>query len=190
MRPMIALTLFLLLMLSGGSAVPGSEPTAVITATGSLQLSDGTMVPPFPKAGNWTKLQRKSSDRHETQHFIYLVPNESPAIELYLAVDKRGDPPDGVFEVGMVLGFVQGFASEAGLTPEKPVFEEIRIGPGKVKQALVKLSDSRRKLWVQAYIFVRRPSLTFIAIRAQEPVTGEMENYLSGVVLKGARTGR
>jgi hypothetical protein len=190
MRSLIALTLFLLLMLSGGSAKPGGEPTVIITDTGSLQLSDGTMVPPFPKAGNWTKLQGKSSDRHETQHFIYLAPNEPPAIELYVATDKRGDPPDGVFEVGMVLGFVQGFASKAGLTPEKPVFEEKGIGSGKVKRALVKLSDNRRKLWVQAYIFVRRPSLTFIAIRAQEPVPGEIENYLSGVVLKGARTGR
>jgi hypothetical protein len=190
MRFLMAPTIFLLFMLSGGTADPGGEPTAIITATGSLQISDGTMVPPFPKAGNWTKLQGKSSDRHETQHFMYLVPNGPPAIELYVATDKRGDPPDGVFEVGLVQGFVQGFASKAGLSPEKPVFEEKGIGTGKVMQALVKLSDNRRKLWIQAYIFVRKPSSTFIAIRGQEPVPGEIENYLAGIVMKGARTGR
>ncbi len=92
--------------------------------------------------------------------------------------------PDGVFEIGLVQGFLSGFASKAGLRFEDPVFEERYIGPARAKHTLVKLSDDRRILWVHAYIYPRTPSLTFIAIRAKDGAQGTIERYLAGVEMK------
>jgi hypothetical protein len=58
--------------------------------------------PSFLKPGRWTEFEGKSNERYETRHFVYLVPGESPAIELYIAANRNGDPPDGMFEVGLV----------------------------------------------------------------------------------------
>ncbi len=71
--------------------------------------------PSFLKPGRWTEFEGKSNERYETRHFVYLVPGESPAIELYIAANRNGDPPDGVFEVGLVKGFLSGFAGKASL---------------------------------------------------------------------------
>ena len=184
MRAIVALSLILAGVPEGVHAASEGVAAATITPAGSISTRDGTGIPPFPKAGRWTELRGKSSDRYETRHFMYVVPSEPPAIELYVTTDRRNEPPDGVFEIGLVQGFVSGFASKAGLKFSYPVFEERDIGPAKVKHTLVKLSDDRRTLWVHAYIYPRTPSLTFIAIRAKDGAQGDIEKYLSGVEIK------
>ena len=184
MRAIIALWLILAVVPADVRVASAGGGAATITPAGSIVLRDGTVIPPFPKAGRWTGFTGKSSDRYETRHFMYMVPSESPAIELYVATDKNNERPDGVFEIGLVTGFLSGFASKAGLKFEDPVFEERYIGLATVKRTLVKLSDDRRTLWVHAYIYPRKPSLTFIAIRAKDGAQEDIEKYLAGVEMK------
>ncbi len=184
MRAIIALSLILAVVPKGVRAASEGGGAATITPAGSISIGDGTVIQPFPKAGRWTEFRGKSSDRYETRHFMYMVPSEPPAIELYVATERRNEPPDGVFEIGLVQGFLSGFASKAGLKFQDPVFDERAIGPATVKHTLVKLSDDRRTLWVHAYIYPRQPSLTFIAIRAKDGAQEGIEQYLAGVEMK------
>jgi hypothetical protein len=180
----IALSLLLLLTLLNGVDVSAQGRAATITSAGAIVTRTGTMVPPFPKAGRWTEFEGKSSDRYETRHFMYIVPNESPAVELYLTTDKQDGGPDGVFEMGLVKGFVGGFASRAGFKYEEPVFGERKIGTAKTQYASVSLSKGRATLWVHAYVYPRKPSLTFIAVTGKEGMQEGFEKYLSQVELK------
>jgi len=184
MRAILVLSLILAVVPEGVRVASAGGSAATITPAGSVAIGGGTVIPPFPKPGRWTEFERKSSDRHDTRQFRYMVPGEPPAIELYVTTDKRHEPPDGVFEIGLVQGFLSGFASKAGLRFDDPVFEERYIGPARAKHTLVKLSDDRRILWVNAYIYPRTPSLTFIAIRAKDGTQGDIERYLAGVELK------
>jgi hypothetical protein len=185
MRATIVLSLILAVVPEGVRAVSaGGGAAATITPAGSIVMRGATVIPPFPKAGRWAEFTGKSSDRYETRRFMYMVPNEPPAIELYVATDKNNERPDGVFEIGLVGGFLSGFASKAGLRFEDPVFEERDISPATVKRTVVKLSDDRRTLWVHAYIYPRTPSLTFIPIRAKDGAQEAIERYLAGVELK------
>jgi len=184
MRATIVLSLILAVVPAGVRAASAGGAAATITPAGSIVIRGATVVPPFPKAGRWTEFPGKSSDRYETRHFMYMVPSESPAIELYVATDKNNERPDGVFGIGLVTGYFSGFASKAGLKFEDPVFEERYIGPATVKRTLVKLSDDRRTLWVHAYIYPRTSSLTFIAIRAKDGAQEDIERYLAGVEMK------
>ena len=143
--------------------------------------SDGTVVPPFPQAGRWTEFDAKSSDRYDIRHFMYIVPHESPAIELYVTTDRRDEAPDGAFEMGLVKGFVRGFASKAGFDYEEPVFGERYIGTFTTQHTSVRLSNGRRTLWVHAYTYLRKPSLTFIVVTGKEGVQEGIETYLSRV---------
>ena len=174
----VVLSLILVMVPLNAHAASDGLAATTISAAGGILMGDGTTIPPFPKAGRWTELAGKSSERYETRHFIYVVPSEPPLIELYLAADRSADPPDGVIEIGLVRGFVSGFASKAGLQFLDPVFEERRIGPRKVYHTLVKLSGANRTLWVHAYIYPRRPSLTLIAIRAGDAARESIEEYL------------
>ncbi|MBI3780870.1 MAG: hypothetical protein HY278_07435 [candidate division NC10 bacterium] len=184
MRAIMVLSLILAVVPEGVRAAPEGGTAATITPAGSIVIRGGTVIPAFPKAGGWAEFTGKSSDRYETRHFMYMVPNEPPAIELYVATDRRNEPPDGVFEIGVVTGYFSGFASKAGLRFDDPVFEERYIGPATVKRTLVKLSDDRRTLRVHAYIYPRKPSLTFIAIRTKDGAQEDIERYLAGVELK------
>lgn len=183
----VRLVLVLLFPMFLWTAPASSERAAAAATTpspGSIQLPDGTMIPPFPKNGRWAELPGKASERYETRHFLYLVPGESPAIELYTAVDRKNEPPDGAFEMGLVKGFVSAFASKAGLQAQEPVFEERYLGPMTVKRASSRLSDTTRTLWVYAYILPRRPSLTFIAIRQTNGDRERIEEYLRTLDLR------
>jgi hypothetical protein len=184
MRFIIAFLLILAVMTEDLHAASEGGAGVTITPAGSILIRDGGIVPPFPKAGKWTELAAKSFDSYEIAHFIYIVPSESPAIELYVTMDRRDEPPDGVFEIGLVQGFVHGFASKAGLKYEDPVFEDRLIGPAKVKHILTKIFDDRRTLCVHAYIYPRKPSLTFIVIRAKDCRQEDIETYLIGVKTK------
>ena len=184
MRAVFVSFLLLPLLLVTAPAAGEGAAAAGTPSAGSFTLPDGTVIPPYPKNGRWTELPGKASERYETRHFLYLVPGESPAIELYTAVDRRNEPPDGVFEVGLVQGFLSGFASKAGLRVQEPVVEERRLGLHQVKRVLSRLSDATRTLWVYVYIFPRRPSLTFIAIRPTDGGRERIEEYLQTLDLR------
>ena len=97
----IALSLLMLAVMvtSADALAPGGGTT--ITSDGTVVTSNGATVPPFPRAGRWTEFEGRSSDRYDIRHFMYVVPHESPAIELYVTTDKRDETPDGAFETGL-----------------------------------------------------------------------------------------
>lgn len=185
MRVMLALALILAVVPAG--VRPASEGAAVATLTpaGSVSIRDGSVIPVFPKTGRWAQVGEKSSDRYDTRHFMYLVPSESPAVELIVVGDRRNEPPDGVFEIGLVQGYVSSFATKAGLQFTDPVFDDRHtIGPSRVKHALAKMWGDRRTLWVHAYIYARNPSLTFVAIRPSDGAQETLEGYLATLDLR------
>lgn len=168
-----------------GLAAAAAAALAMVTPEGTVSIQDGSVVPPFPKAGRWTELAGKASDRYDTRRFFYLVPNESPAIELYVVTDRRNGTPDGAFEIGLFRGYLTSFAAKAGLSlQDSIVFQERVLGQARVKCAVAKLSDARRTLWVHAYIYPRQPSLTFIAIRAHDGGQEGIEQYLATIRVK------
>jgi hypothetical protein len=180
-----ALVVFVILFAGvTGHAASFLSVSGKITPDGNIVMEDGTIIPPFPQTGKWSDLGGKSYDGYTVRQFIYFVPGASPAIELYLATDGSEQTPDGVFEVGLVGGYVKGFASKAGLRYSEPVFEERRIGRVRANRTLVKLSDDRRSVWLYAYVFLGNPSLTFIAIRAKEAEGPSIEEYLAGIELR------
>ena len=183
-RAVAALSLLMLALVFSGGEASAQAGTAAITRAGSIATGDGTVVPPFPKAGRWAELQGKSSDRYETRHFMYIVPGESPAIELYLSMDKRHEAPDGVFEMGLVRGFLSGFSGKAGFTSAGPAFQRRRIGYHEALCSIVQLSNGNRTIWLYAYIYPREPSLTFLTVRAEGDASTSIETYLSGLNLK------
>ena len=184
MRVGVVLSLILTLSPLTGYAASEGVGAATISPSGSITFEDGTTIPPFLKPGRWTEFEGKSNERYETRHFVYLVPGESPAIELYLAASRNADRSDGVFEVGLVKGFLSGFAGKASLRFSEPIFEQQSIGLTSVTRTRVKLSDARRALWVYAYIYPRRPSLTFIAIRATDDTQQVIETYLQSLEVR------
>lgn len=186
-RPMcliIPLSLLMLTMMRSGVDASAQGGAATITSSGSIIIRNGTVIPPLPKAGRWTEFEGKSYDRYETRHFMYIVPNESPAIELYVMTDKRDEAPDGVFEMGFVKGFVRGFASKTGFKYEEPVFEKRNISNAKTRYTSVQLSNGSRAIWVYAYVYPLKPSLTFIVVTKREGMQEDIETYLSQVKLK------
>ncbi len=183
---LLSTALSLILTFAPGDVHSAAEerPTATITPAGKILIRDGTVVPPFSKEGKWTEVEGKRSDRYDTRHFICIVPGGPPAIELIVTSDRNPEPPDGVFEFGLVRGFLAGFASKAGFKADNFVFKDQVLGPAKVKRALVKLTNDRQTLWVHAYIYPRKPSLTFISIRAQDGAQMSIERYLATVDVK------
>ncbi len=106
------------------------------------------------------------------------------ALELYLALDREHEPPDGVFEMSFVRGFVRSFAAGASLAAGESAFHARRIGTAQVLRTLTPLTDGRRTLWVAAYIYPRTPSLTFLAIRPEVGGGKDIEAYLAGIAWK------
>lgn len=159
--------------------------SATISADGSIVLSEGQRIPPFPASGRWTDLGRKSSNREEVYHFNFMAPGVPPAIELYLSDMAGAEPSDGAFEMGLVRGYVRGFSSKIGFTAEDPTFDPGMMGSHRILHTLVKMSDGKRSLWVYAYIFPgKKPSLTFIAIRPGEGEAASVEQYLGDIELR------
>jgi len=173
----------LALMVSSADALTRGG-AATITSEGTIVTSNGTSVPPLPQAGRWTEFESKSSEQYDIRHFMYVVPQEPPAIELYVTTNKGDETPDGVFETGLVNGFVRGFASKAGFGYDEPVFGERYVGQAKTRHALTRMSNGRQTLWVHAYIYPRKPSLTFIVVTGKEGVQEGIETYLSRVEVR------
>jgi hypothetical protein len=160
------------------------QPSVLILDNGTIALPNNGEVPPYSNSGKWTEMEKKESDRYVIRHFLFMVPNKPPALELYVKHDRANEPPDGVFEIGLVRGYVSGFASKAGFTFGGLVFEDLAIGPSKVKRCLVPLSKDKRKIWVYAYAYPRKPSLTFITVRAESDARASIENYLATLRLR------
>lgn len=184
MRVMLALGLILAVVPADVRAASEGAAVATLSQAGSVSIKDGVVIPVFPKTGRWAQVGEKSSDRYDTRHFMYLVPSEPPAVELIVVGDRRNEPPDGVFEIGLVQGYVSSFATKAGLQFTDPVFDDRNIGPSRVKHGLAKMWGERRTLWVHAYIYPRNPSLTFVAIRPSDGAQETIEGYLAALDLR------
>ena len=183
-RSVAVYSLLLFILVLDGADASAQDMTAAIMPAGSIVTSDGSVVPPFPHAGRWTELQGKSSDRYGTRHFMYSVPGEAPAMELYVTTDKRGEAPDGAFEMGLVRGYLSGFSGKAGFTPANLIFQRQKIGSHQALCSIVQLSNRNKTLWLYAFIYPREPSLTFLTVRAEGDASRSIETYLSGLDLK------
>ena len=112
---------------------------------------------------------------------MFLIPNQSPAMELYLTRSRTAEKPDGLFEIGLVDGYANSFAAKAGFTVENLAFEDCTIGGAKAKRTKVKLTRDQRTLWIYAYIFAKPTSLTFLTVRTDPDVRPSIERYLGSV---------
>ena len=176
-----------LMILVSATAVPAATNEAVlasVTPAGTVAVKGGAVVPAFPKPGGWKEMPGKASDRYDTRHFMYFVTGEAPGIELYVCSDRRDEAPDGEFEIGLIDGFIKGFAGKAGFKYDSPVFDDRKIGEAKLKHTMVKLVKDPQILWVHGYIFVRKPSLTFVAIRSKAGGAEDLEKYLAKVKIE------
>jgi len=158
-----------------------NELAAVIQSDGTVSVSGQVDVPACGMTGKWTELLGKSSDQHLSRHFMFLIPKQAPAMELYLTRDRSGAKPDGAFEIGLVGGYVKGFAGKAGFKAEEVVFADCTIGTVPAKRCQVKLTRDQRSLWVYAYVFVRPTSLTFVTVRPDPDARQSIEHYLATV---------
>ena len=184
MRALLIITLCLWGLAAPLEAAEESQPSVAILKDGTIALLNNGEVPPYSKYGKWTEMEKKESSRYFIRHFLFMFPNEPPALELFVTHDRANEPPDGGFEIGLVRGYVSGFASKAGFTFSGPVFEDLAIGPTKVERCLVQLSSNKRKIWVYAYVYPRKPSLTFVTVRAEFNARESIENYLATLRLK------
>jgi hypothetical protein len=184
MRTLLIIALCLWGLAGPLGAAEEIQHSVSILDNGTIALPNNGEVPPYSKSGKWTEMEKKESDRYVIRHFLFMVPNKPPALELYVKHDRANEPPDGVFEIGLVRGYVSGFASKAGFTSGGLVFEDVAIGSDKVKRCLVPLSKDKRKIWVYAYIYPRKPSLTFLTVRAEPDARDGIENYLTALRLR------
>jgi hypothetical protein len=155
-----------------------------IGADGTLRIQGSAEVPRYPAEGRWTEVAGRSSDRWVTRHFLFLAPDQPPAMELYVSQSLRGDAPDGVFEIGLVTGFLGGFASRAGFRHETPAFDETLIARSRAKRCRVELTKGARRLWLYAYVFPRRPGLTFLTLWPRSDEAAAIEGYLGRLSLE------
>jgi hypothetical protein len=155
-----------------------------IMEDGSLSVSGSAEIPPYAEGGRWTETRGRSSARYVTRHFMFMPPSGPPAMELYVARDLTGEPPDGAFEIGLVSGFVRGFASGAGFRYEEPAFEDVLVGGARLKRCHAELAKGDRRVWLYAYVLLRRPSLTFLTLRPRSDAGAAIEDYLKSVRLK------
>ena len=161
-----------------------SGPAVSITGDGVLAIAGSAEVPPYVANGRWTEMKGRSSARHVTRHFIFMVAGGPPAMELYVSQDLTEEPPDGAFEIGLVGGYLSGFSSGAGLRYAEPVWDEVVIGGIRLKRCRVELTRGERRLWLYAYVFLRRPSLTFLTLRPRQDAEPAIEDYLKMVRLR------
>ena len=76
------------------SAQATNELAVVVQPDGTLALPGSAHVPPYSMTGKWIETPGKYSERYLTRHFMFMVPGESPAVELYLVHDRSGAKPD------------------------------------------------------------------------------------------------
>ena len=166
------------------AAAGTNGPSISLGGDGTLAIAGSADVPRYAPGGRWTELPGRSSARFVTRHFLFMVPNGPPALELYVAHDLTGELPDGVFEMALVRGFLSGFGSKAGLSYAEPAFDEVALGAARVKRCRAELSRGEKRVWLYAHIFVRQPSLTFLTVRPQGDAGPSIEAYLREVRLQ------
>ena len=132
MRTFLIITLCLWGVAAPLEAGEESQSSVAILDDGSIALPNNGVVPPYSRNGNWTEMEKKESSRYFIRHFLFMVPNKPPALEIFVTHDRADEPPDGAFEIGLVRGYVSGFASKAGFTFSGLVFEDLAIGATKV----------------------------------------------------------
>jgi hypothetical protein len=175
-----------LIVLCGVSAISSAHcetniSAAVTRPDGTLSVPGEAEVPACGMTGKWTELPGKSSERYLSRHFMFLIPQQPPAMELYLTQDRASGTPDGLFEIGLVHGYVGSFASKAGFVAGDLAFEDCTVGGVKAKRCKVKLTRDQRALWIYAYIYVRPTSLTFLTVRPDSEAGPAIERYLGTV---------
>ena len=166
------------------AAAETNGPAISLMEDGTLAIRGSAEVPRYAGDGRWTEMRGKSSARYVTRHFLFVVPNAPPAMELYVTGDRTGDPPDGGFEIGLVSGFLSGFSSKAGFRHDEPLFDDTVAGSSRMKRCRVELSKGERKLWLYAYVFLRQPSLIFLTVRPRSDASTSIEDYLKRVRLR------
>jgi hypothetical protein len=167
--------------------LPAAEPEGAqvtILADGTVTVSGGVEIPPYPGSGRWTEGTRRVSARYVVRQFRFLGPAGPPAMELYVTRDLTAAAADGAFEIGMVRGFVTAFSSQAGFVPGQFVVHDATLGGWHVTECRVALSRNERTIWLYAYIFPRQPSLTFLTIREDPTAAAEIATYLTSVRLR------
>ncbi len=70
-----------------------------------------------------------------------------------------------------------------GLRYDQPFFDEAAIGGVRLKRCRAELTKGERRLWVYAYAFLRRPSLTFLTLTPHPDAAPGIEDYLKKVRL-------
>ena len=118
---------------------------------------------------------------------MFQVPNKPPSLELFVTRDLVDEAPDGEFEMSLARGFLSGFSGKAGFSFADPAFDDGKIGSTKAKRCAVQLSKGNRTIWLYAYIYARKPSLTFITVRAESNAGEEYWNYLATLRLNEAK---
>ncbi len=166
------------------AAAGANSPAISLREDGTLAIQSSAEVPRYAAAGQWIEMTGEASARFVNRHFVFTVPNGPPAMELYVTHALTGGAPDGVFEIGLVGGFLSGFSSKAGFRYDNPVFDETVVGSARVKRCRVELAKGDKRIWLYAYIFVREPSLTFLTVRAQADAGRSIEEYLHRVRLE------
>src|SRR5262245_64705176 len=162
-RSCVVLVAACVLTVSLGAAQP-NVPAISITAAGAGTSDGAAMVPPYSASGGWKEAKGRSSSKYVTRHFNFMGPSGPPAIELFVAQSLTNSAPDGGFEVGMVGGYLTAFS--AGLKMQyTETWDDVVIGGVRLKRCRAELSKAERRFWLYAYVFVRQPSLTFVAIR-------------------------
>ena len=165
------------------AAAQTDVPAISIAEDGTVTIDGNAMVPAYAGNGRWTEMKGRSSARYVTRHFNFMGPAGPPAMELYVAHDLTKAPPDGGFEIGMVGGFIEAFSAGAGLGHTE-VWDDVVIGGVRLRRCRAELPKGERRLWLYAYVFVRQPSLTFVAIRPRRGAGTEIEEYLKRVRLR------
>lgn len=179
--------LFLLgtLFMTAEAIVAGVAGSAIaVLPDGTLSIEGSADIPPYEDNGRWQESKAMSSDRFATRHFLFLSPGQPPAMELYVTVDRSNELPDGVFETSMIRGYLSSFGAGIGFKYNDPDFVNAVIASQPAKFCQVELSNGDRRIWLHAYVLLRRPSLVFLTVRTQANINQDFEAYLAKVKLK------
>jgi len=179
-----SLTVGTLFLPRAAAATEADVPPVSLAEGGSLMIPGSAEVPRYAEGGRWTETTGRSSARHVTRHFMFMPASGAPAMELYVTRDLSDEPPDGVFEIALVSGFLRGFGSGTGFSYEEPAFEDVVIGGARLKRSRVELAKDDRRVWLYAYVLPRRPSLTFLTVRPRPDAAAAIESYLAKVRLR------
>ena len=173
-----------LFMAAESIAAGTTGPVISILSDGTLSIEGSANIPPYADGGRWQESIPMSSDRFVTRHFLFVSPGQPPAMEVYVTADRINEPPDGVFETSMIRAYLSSFSAGIGFSYNRPVFVEEVLASQHAKLCRVELSNGDRRIWLNAYIFLCRPSLVFLTVRPQADPSRDFEEFLAKVRFK------